>query len=341
MKLEHVHIENFKGVKSFDWDLRDDSGEPRTRALLVGDNGSGKTSVLQAIALTMGLATDQVRDMESFQWFGFHKRRIATLGRPEVHLRVRFSIEEHAVAEAWFRRFSDGIGGYVPHADVALSFRSGKVTVSPEKADLLLSARALSQVADLGGVFWFDQFRSLGTQGTNGDALGDQNVPWNQGVEAVRESLSRWDNLHKSLLLKQRELKPGQRDLLAELEVAYNRLFPGTTFVGVEPYGEGAGQYYFLLKRDGVLYDIAEASSGEQAIFPLLYEIVRRSIGRSIIIIDEVELHLHPPLAQALYNLLPRLAPDCQFLVTTHSEAVAEIVPPEEITRLPGGRPCL
>ena len=45
--------------------------------------------------------------------------------------------------------------------------------------------------------------------------------------------------------------------------------------------------------------------------------------------------------AQALYNLLPRLAPDCQFLVTTHSEAVADIVPPEEITRIPGGRLCL
>ena len=46
-------------------------------------------------------------------------------------------------------------------------------------------------------------------------------------------------------------------------------------------------------------------------------------------------------LAQALYNTLRRIGPDCQFLVTTHSGAVTAVVPEDEITRIPGGRLCL
>jgi len=48
-------------------------------------------------------------------------------------------------------------------------------------------------------------------------------------------------------------------------------------------------------------------SAGEQAIFPILFEFVRQQIHRSVVLIDEVDLNLHPPLAQMLLGLLPRL----------------------------------
>ena len=176
----------------------------------------------------------------------------------------------------------------------------------------------------------FTQTRNAGWRG------GD----YESGVRALRTELASWDNHHKALLLGLRQLGAGERDRLAELEALYQRAFPGTTFVGVNPRSRAGGVDYYEIKRDGQLYDLAEASSGEQAILPILTEFVRQDIGRAVILIDEIELHLHPPLAQALYNLLPKIGPDCQFLVTTHSEAVSAIVPEEETTRIGDGS-CL
>jgi predicted ATP-dependent endonuclease of OLD family len=99
--------------------------------------------------------------------------------------------------------------------------------------------------------------------------------------------------------------------------------------------------FYFIINDGNRAYDIEEMSAGEQAVFPILYEFVRQRIRNSIVLIDEVDLNLHPPLAQAFLAALPVIGPNCQFLLTTHSEAVTSVVSPEQIYRLPGGRLCL
>jgi len=81
-------------------------------------------------------------------------------------------------------------------------------------------------------------------------------------------------------------------------------------------------------------------SSGEQAVFPILYDFVRQEVARSIVLIDELELHLHPPEQQALLAALRRLGPDCQFIVTSHSPYLESVTPPEEEVRLKGGLRC-
>jgi predicted ATP-dependent endonuclease of OLD family len=90
---------------------------------------------------------------------------------------------------------------------------------------------------------------------------------------------------------------------------------------------------------DGVhTYALSEMSAGEQAVFPLLFEFVRQQIHKSVVLIDELDLNLHPPLAQALYELLPRLGHDNQFILTTHSPAVAALVARPATLHLPDGR---
>jgi predicted ATP-binding protein involved in virulence len=82
-------------------------------------------------------------------------------------------------------------------------------------------------------------------------------------------------------------------------------------------------------------------SSGEQAVFPLIFEFTRQNIAKSIVLIDELELHLHPPQQQALLSALRKLGPDCQFIISTHSPYLEKAIPEEEEIRLPGGRRCL
>ncbi len=48
MYLSNIHIENFKGIKNADIDF------DRSVNLVIGNNGTGKTSVLEAIAVALG-----------------------------------------------------------------------------------------------------------------------------------------------------------------------------------------------------------------------------------------------------------------------------------------------
>jgi predicted ATP-dependent endonuclease of OLD family len=66
----------------------------------------------------------------------------------------------------------------------------------------------------------------------------------------------------------------------------------------------------------------------------MIFDFANWGINNSIVLIDELELHLHPPLQQGLLNALRSLGRDNQFIITTHSDAVEAIVPPECIRRL-------
>lgn len=159
------------------------------------------------------------------------------------------------------------------------------------------------------------------------------------GVEQLRRFLQDWWTYHLS------DLPKSGRDFIPELEALFDTLFPGTHFRGPQPADENgvelATRFFFLLERAGRIFDIAEMSSGEQAVFPLVCDFVRLNVRKSVVLIDELELHLHPPEQQGLLAALPKMGSDCQFIITTHSDAVADAVPGELKTRLKGGRLCL
>jgi predicted ATP-binding protein involved in virulence len=72
-------------------------------------------------------------------------------------------------------------------------------------------------------------------------------------------------------------------------------------------------------------------SGGERATFPILLDFMNWNIHNSVILIDEIELHLHPPMQQALLRTLPKLGKNNQFIITTHSDYVAQLVPESSI----------
>jgi DNA repair exonuclease SbcCD ATPase subunit len=49
MKLHSLDIENFRAIETISLDFTDYLGRPRPISLIVGPNGSGKTSILDAV----------------------------------------------------------------------------------------------------------------------------------------------------------------------------------------------------------------------------------------------------------------------------------------------------
>jgi predicted ATP-binding protein involved in virulence len=60
-----------------------------------------------------------------------------------------------------------------------------------------------------------------------------------------------------------------------------------------------------------------------------LIRMVQEHIHRSIVLIDELELHQHPLWQRKLLQALPKMGDGNQFVVTTHSDYVRDIQPAE------------
>lgn len=362
MKLRHVAIRNFKGVREVQFSTETASHAPRPLTALLGDNGSGKTSILQAIALTLSMATRRTHDMASFNWHGFLPERVPSLGPTTVELEVALDPEEVTLTSELFLAWQESLPSdrrqlmkIVPpsqHTEVTLRFEQGRLN-SPQgfeavnqflgryyvKALMNTRPELKDSLAKLGDIFWFDQHRNLGSLMAE-DITGEGQLRegWQAGVEQLREYLVGWWGHHTTA---QRRGK----DFIAPLESRLQTIFPGTRFVGIMPRSGATtprlNDFYFLIDRDARVYDLAEMSSGEQAVFPLVYEFVRLDIQRSIVLIDELELHLHPPEQQRLLAALPGIGPDCQFLITTHSEFLSSAIPNDQEVRLDKGIRCL
>ena len=92
-----------------------------------------------------------------------------------------------------------------------------------------------------------------------------------------------------------------------------------------------------MLENDGVNIRLEQLSDGQRVFLSLVADLARRLVmlnpkldnplcGQGIIIIDEIELHLHPKWQQDILLDLQHTFPNLQFIITTHSPLVLSTV---------------
>ncbi|MEB0078735.1 AAA family ATPase [Pseudomonas sp. CCI3.2] len=90
---------------------------------------------------------------------------------------------------------------------------------------------------------------------------------------------------------------------------------------------------HMAIDKDNVTLNVSQLSQGEKSMMALVGDIARRLAmmnpslknpleGDGIVLIDEVDLHLHPKWQRTLVRQLTTTFPNCQFLLTTHSPLV-------------------
>lgn len=106
---------------------------------------------------------------------------------------------------------------------------------------------------------------------------------------------------------------------------------------------------HMLVDKDGVEISLDQLSDGEKNLIALVGDIARRLAianpnskkplsGEGIILIDEIDLHLHPSWQRLMIPQLQKVFPNCQFIITTHSPQVLSHVPPESVFLLSSER---
>jgi predicted ATP-binding protein involved in virulence len=100
-----------------------------------------------------------------------------------------------------------------------------------------------------------------------------------------------------------------------------------------------------VVEKEGEELNVSQLSDGEKCLLALAGDLARRlalanpgledpTNGQAIVLVDEIELHLHPTWQRNAIPCLEQTFPNCQFIVSTHSAAVLGDVKPEGVLLL-------
>ena len=341
MKVRSLKLKNFKKFHDLTLDFTDpDTGLVRDLIVLIGPNGAGKSSILQAIAAMVGTASGRIKRPHHLLWPGFDLGLAGDSWKfpTEIDLELSFSQTEIEATRDFF--------GHLGKTDLQEPGSFGRVNLKlvGDRLEAMEGSSAwfqfrgreyAKQVVRLhpdgfnvfekvGAPFWYTEQRT--SSSLTPEEYNNHNLELT--MDKLRDRLSKW-TLQK-MMRNGQQASSTRRDLLGDLEKAYRTVFPGHRFEGPIERGEIdqalAEPWYFL--HDGTRsYEISEMSGGERAVFPILFDFANWKINHSLILIDELELHLHPPMQQALLDALIRLGKG-------HSEHIYDMVPEGSIIRL-------
>lgn len=311
--------------------------------LIVGANGVGKTSVLRALAVCLSSVVKQTNRLRSrTEAFSLDDIRIGA-DALTVECGVRLGDQEHSYLIHKPRELS------VPQLKKAGMPRE-QVHRTPAKAEfvgdqptpvvagtrygrpfaLLFSTnravpseRAPAKAAVAGGI-----------GGAFADAFANRELRIGE--------FAAWMRVQEALS----DERPAGRLLLAACEDAVQRFLPG--YRNLRQKNEKRRQLW--IDRDSTPIPVRHLSDGERGSLALVLDITRRlaqsnpeleapaSQAEAVVLIDEIDLHLHPKWHRQIVHNLTTAFPRCQFIATTHSPQVIGEVPHERIQIIAHGQ---
>jgi predicted ATP-binding protein involved in virulence len=326
MIINKLNISNFRSKAALQIQL----GSKLT--LLVGENGSGKTSILDAIALCLGAVLTHLPKVSGISFKKNDLRQVNNHFAP--YTRVGIETTEGIVWDRTERRDKSlKTANEIPTAVGLLKLRKylDEQIINPfnEGKDFQLPvysyygvSRALLEVP-----------------------LRRRSFPkTHQRFEALENSLNavtRFKSAFVWFYNKENEEQRKQRELknfdyrLPELETvrrAITTMFPDIT----EPHIM-LNPLRFAVKIGGETMDITQLSDGYKTLLSLVIDLASRMAlanpdminplqAQAIVLIDEIDLHLHPEWQRRVVGDLTTVFSNTQFILTTHSPYIVESV---------------
>lgn len=308
--------------------------------LLIGENGAGKSSVLMALSSLFAmiaapfLATQKelvgLRDTR-----GYGEPRAAGQGAPprlELAARYRWSGSDRTVG---LRCVSDMMSIMrATEASEPSPFSAQPDRIAPLAAVFTTSRRFRRDIPRTGDPEPSRQFE-------RGDAFRD----WDEVGISVDELL-RWAR-DETLIDFERAGNPMWRT--DETALALTRRACKEAIEGAEDFFYNGTQKDIVVAfAGGRKAPFSNMSDGQRAVVGLVADLVRRihllngaALGGKIlsetpglVLIDEIDLHLHPKWQRDIVPALKRIFPKIQFFATTHSPQVIGEAKPHEIVLL-------
>lgn len=285
-KLRNLHIEGFRGVDSLDLSFVGPNDRPSRVVVIMGPNGSGKTTVLEAGLIACG---------QSKLLRGSNGKQAIRIGANDYLIRAEFQADSNPYSREYRSATTPDSCGFVsssyfsswraPKLVGALSVtagRKGKRPYPSEENRLWLIKQSLVNAK---------AYVSMSSYSTNESSqydrlIGTVNKIWHMFNPNTQESFA---------------VEPA----------------------GDTP---DDGFDVFLNRKDGTRVCLDSLSSGQLELFLLAGSVLPSEQQESIVFIDEPELHLDTQWHRLILQAMQKLRPESQIIVGTHSPEIYESV---------------
>lgn len=304
MKIASFSIQIFRCIKDLNVDCLDDKGKVRQWTVLLGENNSGKTNVLRALALL---------EMEKYEFSvgPVTGKDIALYAPLAVKHKDQFVGQENPAVKADLL------------ADSGEKF-SWQYTEQRVSAEPLESPNRLSVFAY--GVSRYPAHTALNER---------ESKPY----QTLFSTEARLSDFQEWLLQLDYSQKSGSEKSQKRLEKMHDLvksdLFPGVTDFSFKKDGDNERVVVvFSAGKDGDVR-FEELGFGYQTSLTWLADFCKRMFElypdadnplheEAVVLVDEIDLHLHPKWQRDLVPTLSKIFPNVQFIVTTHSPHVLQ-----------------
>lgn len=335
MKLRRVDLQNVRGIERLTLELADANGNLPSAVVLVGDNGSGKTTVLEAIGSVFSKFAG-----------GSPTSTQSLVGRRKTQLAITLDIALED--EDWFSEEPswDGHGEFPKGLQVVRVHGASKPTPPMLlKADKNNQAMFLDRCRQRSPVIYLDSKRFLPSVAVTSTTKPGQYVKAGGGAidstMASSRSHGRFAGVKQWLIDKYSQWSQKQvQQQRFEEERFFEEFWKKIEVFLVDKKFVECRDYDVWFAIEGQEYQVSidELSAGEQVLFLLFFEIWGRGSDHDIVLIDELEAHLHPSWQVRVLPALLQAFPTCQFIVTTHEPLIVDGVEPWDAYKLPEGR---
>ena len=306
MFLKSIHLNNVKCFSDIALSFEDENGSIRKWTLLLAENGMGKSTLLKVIALVTG-GSDAIADLlgEPSDWVRYKTQRceisavLVTNEKEERKINLRIEPEDTR-ADVIVRNKKS-----LEWLDEALNRRNRDYFVLGFGASRRLNTANSRRAKTL--EFTNKRAQRVATL-FNPDATTKPIDAWAMDLDYIGNGTA-LETVRKVL-----------SNLLPEIKFhgidKQNGHLLFDTPDGIVPLHCLSDGYLAMAAWIGdLLFQVSEVSGDSQE---------KPLTAKGLLLIDEVDLHLHPKRQRQLLSLLDKWLPNFQFVVTTHSPMAAQ-----------------
>jgi len=326
MRIRSLTMKDFRGFADATVDL------DRPLTVLCGVNGSGKSSVLMACAIVLSHVLLEVRRFDTrtetpLLWFLGANDTDVRHGALKLSLKATMCNGGHTDEVGMHHPDPLRLASGLDRRLLELNNAAPALSVSYDSSRAVPSAKDAFHLQESGSDTPTEHPYSA-----TGAALVASHLKF--------RSLFQWFKTREDA---ENELKVAQQDLslqdsqLAAVRRAVTAMLPGFSGLRIQ-----RDPLHMLIHKGEETLVVDQLSDGEKLLLALTADLARRLAitytdladplqGEAVVLIDEIELHLHPDWQRRVLTDLRRTFPNCQFIVTTHSPQVLSEVPNDAV----------
>lgn len=348
--------------------------------VFIGDNGSGKTTIIDAIVKTISwIPSNIIRKGGKGKLVTEYDVNTASQKYSEV--KSQLVVSQRSVCESALRKNSKDFDGYSfsslesleelgelyrvlskvkPTLNLPLflyysvernniktnrTFDEGSTSVSTERFSAY-DKKSLDGASDFSGFLeWFIVTDNL----SGGNLKGNLEASEKRIASLKSAGASEHEHELNGLYVNELEMRKELKELIANkssylrrielIKTVIQNVIPGFEDIYVE---KKTGRAEVMIEIDNEKINITQSSQGQQVLISLVTDIARRALTLNpnltnpldscgVVIIDEIELHLHPKWQQNIVSALLKSFKNIQFIITTHSPQVLSTVDKKNI----------